>query len=100
MANVYTIELRFEWDATKAALNRTKHGIDFEDSAHIFKGPVLLKESPRSNEMRWQVIGRFEGRFFAVAYTIRDGHIRIISARRARANEIRDYCSQVVIRTW
>jgi uncharacterized DUF497 family protein len=29
-------DLRFEWDEHKAALNKKKHGIDFEEAKSVF----------------------------------------------------------------
>ena len=100
MTNVYTIDLWFEWDDAKNASNLKKHGIDFEDAGHIFKGPVIQRRSSYSGEERWLVTGKFEGKFFTVVYTPREGRIRLISARRAWSNEIREYCTQIDIRAW
>jgi uncharacterized DUF497 family protein len=32
----------FEWDARKAAVNRTKHGVSFEEAATVFGDPDAL----------------------------------------------------------
>jgi len=32
----------FEWDAGKAAANRTKHGVSFEEAATVFGDPDAL----------------------------------------------------------
>jgi uncharacterized DUF497 family protein len=32
----------FEWDAQKAAVNRTKHGVSFEEAATVFGDPDAL----------------------------------------------------------
>ncbi len=32
----------FVWDPVKAALNKSKHGIDFEEAATVFLDPLLL----------------------------------------------------------
>jgi uncharacterized DUF497 family protein len=34
--------LAFEWDPRKAAANRRKHGVSFEEAATIFDDPVVL----------------------------------------------------------
>jgi hypothetical protein len=81
----------FEWDDRKDLLNRAKHGIDFEDAIEVFYGPVILRRSDRNNEERWIAIGSSEKRFIAVVFTRRADIIRIISARRARKNEEREY---------
>jgi uncharacterized protein len=81
----------FEWDKQKSALNRAKHGIDFDDAIEVFYGPVLLRRSDRNDEERWVAIGHSENRLIAVVFTRRKDLIRIISARRARKNEEAKY---------
>lgn len=68
-----------------------ERGIDFEDAASIFLGPVLAKRSDRGGESRWVAVGVVDGRELAIVYTVRADRLRIISARRARTNEGRDY---------
>jgi hypothetical protein len=80
-----------EWNAEKAASNRRKHGIDFDDAVEVFDGPCLIRRSDRNKEERWLAIGESEGRVLAVAFTWRGSALRIISARRARDNEKRAY---------
>ncbi|MFY9991207.1 MAG: BrnT family toxin [Rhodoplanes sp.] len=81
----------FEWDPRKAASNRRKHGIDFDEAIEVFYGPIVLYRSDRKEEERWLAIGGSEGRVIAVAFTWRGDTLRIISARRARRNEKRAY---------
>ncbi len=85
----------FEWDTRKAAVNRTKHAVSFEEAATVFGDPKALdgpdlRHSER--ERRSLRLGRAAtGRMLMVAYTIRrrgDGEsVRIISARRASRKE-------------
>lgn len=98
MTNVYT--LLFELDVGKNASNLTKHGVDFVLAAQIFENEFLNLPSAHSSERRWLAVGEIGGNMLTVVYTIRGDALRIISARRARDDEIREYCSQVVIRTW
>lgn len=81
----------FEWDDDKNRGNRAKHGIDFEEATEVFYGSTLVRRSDRKNEERWVAIGRSERRLIAVVFTKRGSTIRIISARRARKNEEREY---------
>jgi uncharacterized DUF497 family protein len=81
----------FDWDEQKNELNRVKHGIDFDDAIEIFYGPIILRRSDRNDEERWLAIGSLEDRLIAVAFTLRADIVRIISARRARKNEEREY---------
>ncbi|MBY0508800.1 MAG: BrnT family toxin [Rhodospirillaceae bacterium] len=81
----------YAWDARKCATNIAKRGIDFDDAIQIFDGPHCEFSSPRNEEARYVAIGEVEGVIVAVVYTLRDDTRRIISARRARKNEERDY---------
>jgi uncharacterized DUF497 family protein len=85
----------FEWDARKAAVNRTKHGVSFEEAGTVFGDPEAL-DGPdlrhSEKESRFLRLGRAAtGRVLIVAYTVRrrrDGQsIGIISARRASRKE-------------
>ena len=81
----------FEWDDQKRELNLAKHGIDFDSAIEVFYGPIILRRSDRNNEERWTALGYSDNRLFLVVFTQRAEVIRIISARRARKNEERDY---------
>ncbi|MBC7952692.1 MAG: BrnT family toxin [Rhodospirillaceae bacterium] len=91
--------LEFEWHDDKNALNRAKHGIDFEDAIAIFEGPLLVRPSHRGDEERFVAVGSAEGVEIAVVYTQRDSAIRLISARRARRNEREAYRQTFAERT-
>lgn len=84
----------FEWDEQKNELNRAKHAIDFDEAIEVFYGPTVVRRSDRNNEERWVAIGLSEDRLIAVVFTRRAEFIRIISARRARKNEEREYRHQ------
>jgi hypothetical protein len=81
----------FEWDDRKSELNLAKHGIDFDSAIEVFNGPIFLRRSDRNNEERWTALGYSDNRLFLVVFTRRADIIRIISARRARKNEEREY---------
>ena len=85
----------FEWDARKAAVNRAKHGVSFEEAGTVFGDPSGL-DGPdlrhSARESRFLRLGRAAtGRMLVVAYTVRrrdnDESVRIISARRASRKE-------------
>lgn len=88
-----------EWNEEKAASNRRKHGIDFDEAIEIFYGTSLLRRSDRNTEERWLAIGETEGRVVTVVFTWRGDTLRIISARRARRNERRAYYQEKMGRT-
>jgi uncharacterized DUF497 family protein len=81
----------FNWDTRKNEINKQKHGIDFDDAVEVFYKPILLRRSDRNTEERWVAIGYSENRLIAVVFAQRNDVIRIISARRARKNEEREY---------
>jgi uncharacterized DUF497 family protein len=81
----------FEWNDHKSSANLGKHGIDFEDAIEVFYGPVIVRRSDRNDEERWIAIGSSENKLITVVFTRRVNVIRIISARRARKNEKREY---------
>jgi uncharacterized protein len=88
-----------EWNEEKAASNRRKHGIDFDEAIEVFYGTSLLRRSDRKLEERWLAIGETEGRVVTVVFTWRGDTLRIISARRARRNERRAYYQEKMGRT-
>ncbi|MGC2297940.1 MAG: BrnT family toxin [Acidobacteriaceae bacterium] len=51
--------LLFRWDETKAAINKRKHGITFDDALHVFEDPYAIFEIDRivEGEARWQTLG-------------------------------------------
>jgi uncharacterized DUF497 family protein len=92
------MNIRFEWDAAKAAANLRKHGVSFELAMRVFSDPLAFSSQDRieAGEQRWQTLARVDGLLLLlVAHTVRDEDegevIRIISARAATPKEIRDY---------
>ncbi len=86
--------MRFEWDLAKAASNNQKHAITFEDATTIFDDPdhfTVNVTKPEHGEVRIMAVGSIStGRMIAVVYTDRERR-RIISARKVRKNEQREY---------
>jgi uncharacterized DUF497 family protein len=70
-----------------------ERGIDFlRMAAELFDGrPILTVPTQRGDEGRFFSIGVIEDRFFAVVWTWRDETLRIITARRARNAEEKQY---------
>lgn len=78
----------FEFDPEKSAANRVKHGIDFIEAQAIWDDVDRLEIPARSlDEPRHQVIGRIGNTTWSAFITYRNEKIRIISVRRARADE-------------
>lgn len=89
------MEMEFEWDDKKDALNYRKHRIHFEDAQYVFCDSNRLERLDSSaendgTEERWQTIGKI-GEVIFVAFTERKDRIRLISARPATAKERRFY---------
>jgi uncharacterized DUF497 family protein len=79
----------FEYDLRKSDLNRRKHGIDFVSIQKVWIERVIQLRSHYEKEERMLVIGHIGEKFWTVVITLRNGVIRIISARRAREYEIK-----------
>lgn len=88
----------FEWDPVKAESNREKHGVSFDEATTIFGDPleVTIPDPDHSEgEFRFLSLGRSsKDRVLVVAYTEREGRIRLISAREATSRERRKYESE------
>ena len=82
----------FEWDERKNEINIIKHMIDFNDAIEILYDDDRIEWSIQKNgEDRIIVIGEMNGIIITVIYTMRGSVYRIISARRARKNEKKQY---------
>ncbi|MEN8175846.1 MAG: BrnT family toxin [Pseudomonadota bacterium] len=82
----------FEFDERKSQGNLKKHGIDFVDAQELWKDPDLLEiPAKTTDEPRFVVIGRIEGKHWSAVVTPRGGNIRIISVRRSRVEEVALY---------
>ena len=83
--------MTFEFDSEKSALNKTKHGIDFEEAQELWLGKIVGVTLEFSGEPRKLLIGQIRGKFWAAITTTRGTATRIISVRRARRKEIAIY---------
>ena len=84
----------FEWDDSKAARNRRRHKITFEQARDVFADPFIVEwidDGQDEHERRFNALGMVDNRLLFVAYTMRGQAIRIISARRAEPFERRRY---------
>ena len=90
----------FEWDPVKAKANFSKHGVDFERAAQVFRDPLALTipdEKHSESEVRWVTLGKdMKGRYLLVVHTFEPltderGRIRMISARQPTKAEVRAY---------
>jgi uncharacterized DUF497 family protein len=84
--------MQFEFDDKKSNANRIKHGIDFVGAQALWRDPNRLQVPARTQgELRFMLIGRIKSKYWSAIFTIRNGKIRIISVRRSRAEEVKQY---------
>lgn len=82
----------FEFDETKSQSNLQKHGIDFVDAQSLWDDPMLLEIPAKTeDEPRYLVIGMINQKHWSAVITYRGSHIRLISVRRARTEEVALY---------
>jgi uncharacterized DUF497 family protein len=86
---------RFQWHAPKAAANRAKHKVTFEEAATIFGDPLgRIADDPRhsEDEERFVLLGQSDRRrLLVVMFAERGEAIHLISARTATRRERREY---------
>ncbi len=86
--------MQFEWDPAKNDSNLAKHGMSFVAASQIFDDPrhvVLDSTKPGNGERRYKAVGIIGDKLFTVIFTERGANCRIISARRSRPDERREY---------
>lgn len=89
--------LRFEWDEAKNRSNRRKHGISFEEARTAFldeNARVVPDPDQSEDEERFVLLGlSISLRVLLICHCYRkeDEVIRIISARKADRDEIKQY---------
>jgi len=87
--------MEFEFDPAKSAINRVKHGLDFEQAQSLWDDArLLLADARTSDEARFLAVGMLGNHHWSAIFTVRSGRIRLISVRRARAEEIDRYESE------
>lgn len=80
--------MEFEFDAAKSIANAQKHGIDFLRAQDLWLDEMRLEIPARTeDEAHWLLVAKVDGKHWAAIYARRAGGIRIISVRRARAEE-------------
>jgi hypothetical protein len=93
-------QFQLEWDEIKAAANLRKHGVSFGLASTVFNDPRLLTIADLEHgedEERWFSVGcASNGAMLSVVYLWSESgpamtKIRLIMARKATRNEIRQY---------
>jgi uncharacterized DUF497 family protein len=88
--------MRFEWDPAKAKSNIRKHGVSFDEAVTVFKDPLafIFDDTTHSEQEQREIIIGISAlrRMILVCFVERVADIvRIISARAATRQEIKDY---------
>ena len=83
----------FEYDEKKSLINRSKHGIDFQEVQELWQDPYAfeLPSSQNDDENRFLVLGQINSKNYTTIITYREANIRIISVRRSRDKEVKLY---------
>lgn len=90
-------ELTFEWNSRKAAENRRKHRVSFDEAKSAFldeNARVIADPDHSADEDRFVLLGlSIQLRLLIVVHCYRESEnvIRIISARKADPSERRQY---------
>ncbi len=89
--------ISFEWDDKKAKANLKKHGVSFEEAQSVFFDDQAIQfwdDKNSKDEDRFLMLGLSNKfRILLVVHCFRETEstIRIISARKATKNEIKEY---------
>ncbi len=87
--------MEFEWNSEKAAANKQKHDVSFQEAATVFGDPLAVTFADPDHsvdEQRFITFGMsMDNRLVVVSHTDRVGKIRIISARLMTRKERRIY---------
>ena len=85
--------MNFTWDPRKAASNRKKHGVSFEEAATVFGDPLALVIEDAVDPERMLLLGMSERQRLLLVVHVEPSEdtIRLISARRATSHERKRY---------
>ena len=84
--------ITFEFDKAKSQANLLKHGINFIDAQALWDDPSLLEiPANTEDEPRYLIIGLIQGKPWSAIITYRGLHVRLISVRRSRTEEVALY---------
>ncbi len=85
--------MKFEYDENKSQINKEKHGIDFVDAQNLWQdeNALIVPANIIDDEVRYALISIFRNKCYTAIFVIRDEIYRVISVRRCRKNEERNY---------
>ena len=85
--------MKFEYDENKSQINKEKHGIDFIDAQNLWQdeNALIVPANIIDDEVRYALISILKNKCYTAIFIIHDEIYRIISVRRCRKNEERNY---------
>ena len=85
--------MKFEYDEIKSDKNKQKHGIDFEEAKILWEdeSALIVPANIVDNEVRYALISKILRKCYVAIFTLRNEKYRIISFRRCRKNEEKNY---------
>lgn len=83
----------YGWDERKDKADRDRHGVGFELAHQFDWSMAVVEEDERFDhgEVRYRAFGRIERQGYCLAFTFRDGNIRVIGIRPMHEKETRRY---------
>ena len=91
-----TSHFEFECDKGNKTKNVEKHNISISEVEAVFRSglalPLGIQIQPLTLEQRLGLVGpSLNGKLLQIAFVLREGHVRVISARPAHKTERRKY---------
>jgi uncharacterized protein len=84
-------KLAFDWDEYNKA-HLARHGVSHTEFEDVFSGVMIEQIVERAGEKRVSAIGKTKaGRYLFLAYVMRDGRIRPVTAYTLPRNKRKDY---------
>ena len=85
----------FEYDENKSIKNKQKHNISFEEAKLLWndQNSIVVPANIMDDEIRYALIGVLDQKCYVAIFTIRGESYRIISVRRCRKNEEKNYAN-------
>lgn len=91
-----TAHFEFEWDDGNRTKNAAKHGVTIGEVESVFRSgmalPLGIQIAPKADGQRLGIVGPSSlDRLIQVAFVLREGRVRTISARPAHRKEKKHY---------
>jgi len=81
--------MKFEFDLEKSEINKQKHGIDFREAQALWDDPDRIEIPAKiTDEPRFLIVGKIGDKHWSGVITYRGEHVRMISVRWSRKEEV------------